>query len=127
MNEAFAYDVFISHSSKDKPAVGELAQRLKKDGLRFWFDEWEIMPGDMIPLKIEQGLEQSRTLVLVMSANAFASEWVALEQHTAMFRDPTNAQRRFVPMKLDNAEIKEIRKQFAYVVEDRIQFAVPDY
>ncbi len=34
MNEQFQYDVFISHSAKDKPAVRELAERLRKDSLR---------------------------------------------------------------------------------------------
>ncbi len=115
MGEKFAYDVFLSHSSKDKPAVRELAERLKADGLRVWFDEWEIKPGDLIGLKIEQGLEQSRTLILVMSANAFASDWVTLERHTALFRDPTNARRSFIPLRLDDAEIKESLKQFAYL------------
>lgn len=115
MNEPFAYDVFLSYSSKDKQAVRELAQRLKKDGLRVWFDEWEIKPGDLISLKVEQGLEQSRTLVLVMSANAFASDWVMLERHTAIFRDPTNAERRFIPLRLDDTEIKDTLKQFSYV------------
>jgi len=89
----FAYDVFLSHNAKDKPAVRELAECLKQDGLRVWFDEWVIQPGDSIPLKIEQGLEQSRTLILVMSQNAFTSEWVTLERHTVLFRDPTNAER----------------------------------
>ena len=96
MHMTFAYDVFLSHSSKDKPAVRELAGRLKQDGLRVWFDEWVIQAGDLISLKIEQGLEQSRTLILVLSYNAFASEWVTLERHTALFRDPTNAERRFI-------------------------------
>ncbi len=45
----------------------ELAERLKGDGLRVWLDEWMIQPGDSIPLKIEQGLESSRTFVPVMS------------------------------------------------------------
>jgi hypothetical protein len=115
MAEAFNYDVFISHSSKDKPAARELAERLKKDGLRVWLDDWEIQIGDLIGLKIEQGLKQSRTLILVMSASALAAEWVTLERHTAMFRDPTNAQRRFILLRLDNAEIKDTLKQFAYV------------
>ena len=74
MSEAFKYDVFISHSSKDKPFVRDLAHRLNSDGLRVWFDEWEIKPGDLIGLKIDQGLELSRTLLLAMSANAFASD-----------------------------------------------------
>jgi len=34
MPETFAYDVFLSHSSKDRPGVHELARRLKADGLR---------------------------------------------------------------------------------------------
>ncbi len=115
MSEEFKYDVFLSHSSKDKPTVRELAERLRRDGLRVWLDEWEIQPGDPILLKIEEGLEQSRTLVLAMSANAFASEWVTLERQTAMFRDPTNQQRRFIPLRLDDAEIKDALRQFAYV------------
>ena len=115
MNEAFKYDVFISHSAKDKPAVRELAERLRTDGLKVWFDEWEIKPGDLIGLKIESGLEQSRNLVLVMSANAFASDWATLESPTTRFRDPTNTQRRFIPLRLDDAEINDSLKQFAYI------------
>lgn len=50
MSEPYRYDVFISHSAKDKPAVRELAGRLRASGLRVWPDEWEIQPGDMIGL-----------------------------------------------------------------------------
>jgi hypothetical protein len=92
----FQYDVFLSHASADKPAVRELAERLKGDGLRVWLDEWVIQPGDSIPLAVEKGLESSRTLVLIMSQAAFDSEWVTLKRHTALLRDPTNWQRRFL-------------------------------
>ena len=115
MAETFNYDVFISHSTKDKPAVRELAERLRKDGLRVWLDDWEIKPGDSILLKIQEGLEQSRTLVLVMSQNASTSKWVTFEHHSVLFRDPTNQERRFIPVRLDDAEIRDALKQFAYV------------
>lgn len=39
---AFTYDVLLSHSSKDKAVVRPLAEWLWKDGLKVWFDEWEI-------------------------------------------------------------------------------------
>jgi hypothetical protein len=39
MSAQFDYDVFFSHSSKDKPVVRELAKRLRQDGLRVWLDE----------------------------------------------------------------------------------------
>lgn len=115
----FEYDVFLSHSSKDKPEVRELAERLKRDRLRVWLDEWVIQPGDLISLAIEQGLESSRTLVLVMSDHSVGkdstSEWVALERHTALFRDPTNQQRRFIPLRLDDCSIRDSLRQFAYI------------
>ena len=58
----FPYDGFLSHSAKDKRSkpptlihdtggnavVRDEAERMRKDGLRVWFDEWEIKPGDSI-------------------------------------------------------------------------------
>ena len=111
----FEYDVFLSHSSKDKAVVRELATRLRKDGLEVWLDEWVIQPGDSIPSLISEGLTQSRILVLCMSANAFGSDWVTLEHQTVMFRDPMNKNRRFVPIRIDGSPIKDILRQFAYV------------
>ncbi len=66
MADQFNYDVFLSHSVKDKPIVRELAERLRKDGLKVWLDEWVLKPGDHVQAKIEEGLEQSRVLVLCM-------------------------------------------------------------
>ena len=47
-NPVFQYDVFLSHSSKDKAVVRAVAERLRKDGLKVWFDEWVLKPGDSI-------------------------------------------------------------------------------
>ena len=117
MNKApeFEYDVFLSHTSKDKPAVRELAERLRADGLRVWFDEWLLKPGDSIPAKIEDGLERSRVLVLCMSAHAFGSDWPQLESSTFRFRDPLNHDRRFIPLRLDDAPIQGSLAQFLYI------------
>ena len=60
MSAKFQFDVFVSHNAKDKPRVRKLAERLKAAGLRVWFDEWNIKSGDIIALKVDEGLEQSR-------------------------------------------------------------------
>ncbi len=70
-NTAFIHDVFLSPSAKDKAVVQPLVERLRQDGLKVWFDEWECpspagageggrRPGegrgakaDSIPAKIE--------------------------------------------------------------------------
>ena len=56
----FSFDVFLSHNSKDKDRVRRLAERLRAAGVRVWFDEWVIRPGDDIYLSIERGLEAAR-------------------------------------------------------------------
>src|SRR5260221_10434149 len=121
MPDNFEYDVFLSHSAKDKAVVRDVAERLKKDGLRVWFDELALKPGGSIErtqsktAKIEEGLERSRVLVLCMSANAFGSDWAQLESGTFRFRDPLNKERGFLPLRLDDAPIKGSLAQFLYI------------
>ena len=104
-SESFTYDVFLSHSSLDKPVVRDLATRLRDDGLRVWFDEWEIQLGDSVQKKLDDALEQSRVLVLCLSEHAFASDWATLESQTFRFRDPLNTGRRFIPLRRDGAAL----------------------
>lgn len=115
MSDKIIYDVFLSHSSKDKAIVRDIAERLRKDGIKVWFDEWALRPGDSIPSKIEEGLELSRVLVLCMSANAFGSDWAQLEAGTFRFRDPLNKKRRFVPLQLDDTPVKGALAQFHHI------------
>ena len=109
MPDDFPYDVFLSHSAKNKAVVRPLAERLRADGVKVWFDEWVLKPSDSIErnqsqtAKIEEGLERSRVLVLCMSAHAFGSDWAQLESgtfqmqgHHALSR-PAGQGARFLP------------------------------
>lgn len=111
----FTFDVFLSHHSKDKPEVRRLAERLREGGLRVWFDDWVIKPGDDIYLVVERGLMASRALILCMSPAAFSSEWVSLERSTVLFRDPNNKSRRFIPLLLADCEIPDTLRRYKYV------------
>lgn len=115
MAASFAYDVFLSHNSADKPRVRKLAERLKQAGLRVWLDEWVIKAGDDIYLAIKRGLEAARVQVLCLSPAALGSEWVALERSTVLFRDPTNQGRRFVPLLLADCELPDTLRRYKYV------------
>ena len=109
MPDEFPYDVFLSHSAKDKTVVRPLAERLRADGVKVWFDEWVLQPGDSIEknqsktAKIEEELELFSFGFRVsdfgfsspcMSANAFGSDWAQLESGTFRFRDPLNKERQ---------------------------------
>jgi hypothetical protein len=115
MSPEFQYDVFLSHNKADKPRVRRLAGRLRAAGLRVWFDEWNVQPGDDIYLAIERGLETSRTLVLCLSQAALDSAWVNLERSTVLFRDPANSGRRFVPLLLADCRLPDALRRYKYV------------
>ena len=62
MQVDFDFDVFLSHSALDKTMVRTIAERLRADGLRVWFDEWVLRPGDNIRTEIEViGVRQSNS------------------------------------------------------------------
>src|SRR5882724_4212713 len=63
MSDDFQFDVSLSHSMKNKAVARTLAERLRQDGLKVWFDERVLKAASSIPVKIEEGLEQSRVLV----------------------------------------------------------------
>ena len=115
MPDNFQFDVFLSHNAKDKPRVRRLAERLKAAGVRVWLDEWVIQAGDIIALKVDEGLEQSRVLLLCISPAALASGWVALERSTAVHRDPANAGRRFIPLLLGDCDLPDTLRRYKYV------------
>ena len=56
MASDFSYDVSLSHNAQAKPQVRRLARRLREVGLRIWFDEWVLEPGDDIHPATERGL-----------------------------------------------------------------------
>ncbi len=71
--------VFISHSSKDKPAVERLALALREHGIEPWLDKWEIGPGDDIVARINEGLDAAEAGIIVFSRHSRESRWVEAE------------------------------------------------
>jgi hypothetical protein len=101
MSDTYPFDVFLSHNAQDKPLVRALAERLRMDGVKVWFDEWQIPYGAPILHSIDQGLAQSRLMLLFMSQHAFGSDWVTLEQTSFRHPDVLNREQRCIPLRLD--------------------------
>lgn len=60
------FDVFLSHNSKDKPAVRELAEALRERGVIVWLDEDELRPGLNWQNLIEAGIRQSASVAVLI-------------------------------------------------------------
>ena len=61
-----SFDVFLSHNSKDKPAVRELAEALRARGLKVWLDDWELVPGQQWQEILEEVIETTRSSAVLV-------------------------------------------------------------
>ena len=114
----FTYQAFFSYSSNDSDTVEEIAKEMKRADVKIFLDEWNIEFGDHIFLEIESAIEESKHFVLFISKSSLNSEWVDVERATALFRDPTNESRRFIPVLLEDCNLPEIIKGYKYIDYD---------
>jgi formylglycine-generating enzyme required for sulfatase activity len=68
--------VFISYSRKDLTFVERLAADLKDSGFEVWYDLSNLEGGARWNWVIEQAIEDSQYMVVVLSPDSVASEWV---------------------------------------------------
>ncbi len=95
----FAYDVFISYSSKDKDWVrGELLKRLEAAGLRVCIDSRDFQPGAPSVKEMERAVVTSRKTLLILTPDYLASAWAEFEELMLATLDPANRRRRLIPL-----------------------------
>jgi hypothetical protein len=91
-----SFQVFLSHSSADKPAAEELARRLLKEGIQAWLDIWHLIPGDPWQPAIERALAESETCaVFVGPSSTGLRPWQNEEMRVAIDRRVSDAKRGF--------------------------------
>ena len=78
------YDVFISNASKDRDWVNSLVEALSNKGLCVWYDETNIKPGDSILGELEEGLRDSKYIVMLLTPDTVNSNWAAAELGAAL-------------------------------------------
>lgn len=66
-------DVFLSHNSRDKPIVEEIAARLRERGLTFWLDRLELQPGLPWQEGLEEGIRASRSVAIFIGADGLGA------------------------------------------------------
>ena len=114
-NKRAQFDIFLSHNRRQKAWVRSLARRLREMGLRVFFDEDSIEPGEDIVTAIERGLRSSRHIVLILSPEAVNSKWVGLEWCAAVFQDPGASERFVVPVLRQDCDIPWVLSRLKYI------------
>jgi hypothetical protein len=69
-------DFFICHATEDKTVIARpIAQELTVAGRTVWFDEFELVVGDGLRRKIDEGLSISEAGVVILSPDFFLKAW----------------------------------------------------
>src|SRR3954449_1565525 len=79
------FDVFLSHNSRDKPAVERLAEKLKRSGLEPWLDKWCLTPGGNWQGELLEGIRASSACAFFVGPHAIG-DWAREELHVALDR-----------------------------------------
>lgn len=79
-----AHDVFISHSSRDKPVSDAVCAALENVGIRCWVAPRDVQPGRSFAGEITRAIQQSKAMVLIFSAHSNTSEQVLREVQLAV-------------------------------------------
>jgi TIR domain-containing protein len=93
------FDVFLSHNSKDKPIVEQIAHRLEAKGLKVWLDKWNLVPGDPWQEELEKALDDSQTVAIFVGPNSI-SPWENEEMRSALEVRVHDKTRRVIPVLL---------------------------
>src|SRR5438105_2155813 len=65
-----AHEVFISHSSSDKPVADAVCAALERIRIRCWMAPRDVQPGRSFAGEITRAIQHSKVLVLIFSATA---------------------------------------------------------
>jgi hypothetical protein len=105
--EDFDFDLFLSHASEDLGWTERLAKRLRGEGVRIWFDRWELEGGDKLGPRIEDGIRRSRRMAVVWTTNYFRSDkqWTQAETWSRQHADVLGRQRLLLPIWRGDCEI----------------------
>lgn len=94
----YKYDVFLSHSSKNKVFVRQLDKKLRAIGIITFFDENDVPWGGNIPTTIEKSIDESKHMIVVITADSLGSEWVDLERCITTFNSPSGRKGSILPL-----------------------------
>lgn len=115
---AKSLQVFLCHSSGDKPKVRELYHRLSKDGINPWLDEEDLLPGHDWQIEIPKAVRNSDVVIVCLSkASITKTGYVQKEIRQAL--DVADEQIEgtifIIPLKIEECEVPKRLSRWQWV------------
>ncbi|WOH13503.1 hypothetical protein DCAR_0833013 [Daucus carota subsp. sativus] len=115
--QKYSYDVFLSFSGADtrKTFTDHLYNALINEGLITFRDDEEIEKGESIKSELENGIQQSRSWIVVFSKNYAFSSW-CLDELVLILECSNNSKRLLLPI-FYHVDPSDVRKQSGCISE----------
>ncbi|MGB6176638.1 MAG: toll/interleukin-1 receptor domain-containing protein [Methylocella sp.] len=97
------YSCFISYSSKDQDFAERLHADLQNKGVRCWFAPHDLPIGAKTWDTIDEAIRLRDKLLLILSGNSIASDWVEDEVNKAFAEERDGKQPVLFPVRIDDA------------------------
>jgi uncharacterized protein YjbI with pentapeptide repeats len=97
------YTCFISYSAKDKSFAERLHTDLQNNGVRCWFAPADLKIGAKLRPAIDESIRMHDKLLIILSKNSAASNWVEHEVETALAREQEQNRIMLFPIRVDDA------------------------
>ncbi|MBK9780713.1 MAG: toll/interleukin-1 receptor domain-containing protein [Anaerolineales bacterium] len=110
---------FLSYSKSNKNAARDFAERLKAEGwIDPWFDEEDILPGQVWQESVTIGVRNSHAVIILLSKIAVASE--GFFQNEIRLALDTAAEKPegtifIIPIRLNDCDVPEMLQKYQYV------------
>lgn len=106
--------VFISYSHSDEEFVNKLAAHLVKQNTHVWVDTWNLNVGDSILSKVQEAIEESSALLVVLSKASIESEWCKKELNSGLMRELEEKKVIVLPVLLEDCKIPLFLREKMY-------------
>lgn len=97
--------IFVSYSHVDKEKIDLIAGHLVRKRTNVWIDRWELRAGDSIINKVQEAVEGSSALLIMLSKASVESEWCKKELTAGLFRELDEKRVVTIPVLLDDCKI----------------------
>ena len=100
------YSVFISYSSKDQDFADRLYADLQNKGVRCWFAPHDMPIGAKIIDAIDEAIRLRDKVLLILSENSAASDWVEGEVTRSLDEERERKQVVLFPVRIDDTVLQ---------------------